>query len=201
MSRQSYFKGRSVDSIANMDITEFMNLSKTQLRQAVSRLADAANKRLKRLEKSGINSMAAFEVNESGGRFSTRGKDTYQLQAEFQRARQFISDATSTVKGATIMMKAATKTVKDVYGVSLSISEYNKLIGDYSKMVNYDTATQSRKLRYSILYSKVGITTPTAEQRERFDSIARDMIATVERYQSPGGMGYDGFSNFFGFDQ
>lgn len=201
MSRVSYFKGRSVDSIANMDITEFMGLSKSQLRQAVSRLADAANKRLRRLENAGINSMAAFEVQESGGKFSTRGKDEYQLQAEFQRARQFITDATSTVKGATTMMRAATATVKSVFGLSLSLEEYNKLIGNYSKMVNYDTSTQSRKLRYSILYSKVGIETPTAEQRERFDAIARDMLTVIERYQSPGGMGYDGFSNFFGFDE
>ena len=63
-----------------MDIDEFAHLSKTELRQAVSKLASAANKRLKRMSQSELVSPAYIEAIDSGGKFSTRGKSELELK-------------------------------------------------------------------------------------------------------------------------
>lgn len=97
MAKRNYVKGKSTEDLLNMGWDAFSVLSPTELRQVVSRLADAANKRLKRL---GTTVTPATEqAKRGGGKFTTKGKDFTELKAEFVRVRAFLVNPTSTKKG------------------------------------------------------------------------------------------------------
>lgn len=85
-----------------MSPSERLKLTDKELRQVVRTLADAGNKRLKRLEQAGLgNSPAASFISREGGKFSTKGKSTRgALQKELQRELNFFSAKTSNVKSA-----------------------------------------------------------------------------------------------------
>ena len=71
------------------------------LRREVQQLADAANKRLRRLQKSSETSLALIGHERQGlGRFTTKGKKDSELLAEFKRAKEFLEAKTSTIAGA-----------------------------------------------------------------------------------------------------
>ena len=93
------FKGKSIGDISSMSIEELNAMDRPTLAKAVSRLASAANKRLKRFEGSELESPATKSVEKSGGKFGTRGKTLNQLRSEFIRAKNFLGNKTSTIKG------------------------------------------------------------------------------------------------------
>ena len=71
-------------------MSKFEEYTNTQQREIVSRLASAANKRLKTLGKNNIENPATIRVDLSGGKFSVRGKSGQELKQEFFRAKQFL---------------------------------------------------------------------------------------------------------------
>lgn len=84
-------------------------MKESTLRQAVTRLSSAMNKRLDRAEKAGVDSPAVREARESGGRFSGKGKTLEGLKAEFIRIKNFFQSPTSTQKGWEKVQKEATE--------------------------------------------------------------------------------------------
>ena len=66
---------------------------------------DAANKRIKRLEASGLFSPALESVKKHGGKFSTKGLNRNQLLREYAKAVEFMNMKTSTITGAKIYEK------------------------------------------------------------------------------------------------
>lgn len=179
-----------------MDLSDFMSLDKSQLRQAVSRLASAGNKRLKRLEQSNVSSISAMEVHESGGKFSTKGKSLDALRAEFMRVKTFLKSDTSTVSGAKKAEKAALKSFNDIYDVDLSVDEYRQILDIYYQTYNSDNEFQSQKMRYSVLYKTFGID-PNSGDTDKVKVIITRLQDILQRNLSPGGMSYDGFASFF----
>lgn len=97
MARRSYVKGKSTKDLLNMGYDAFNALTPSELRQTVSRLADAGNKRLKRLGKT--VTPATEQAKRSGGKFSTKGKNEMQLRTEYARIRAFLENPTSTKAG------------------------------------------------------------------------------------------------------
>lgn len=73
-----------------MSMEKFGTYTPTQQREIVSRLASAANKRLRTLEKSGIENPATLRVELSGGKFSVKGKSGQELKQELFRVKQFL---------------------------------------------------------------------------------------------------------------
>ena len=191
------FKGRSVKDIMNMDIDEFSHLSKTELRQAVSRLADTANKRLKRMAKSELVSPAYIEALDSGGKFSTRGKSEIELQIEFRRVANFLSDKTSTSKGAKEYMEETRQAIKDVFGIDINKSDFAELIRGYSQILNESPDFQSRALRYKSLKNfNIGL----ANNQMTTTELSDDVVSILNRYYQPGGSQYEGVASYFGFN-
>lgn len=90
--------GKSVDELVNLSATQIKNLNRRELSQVVSRLSSAANKRLKRFEKSGIETPATREAMKKG-KFSVAGKDIKQLRTEYKRVKGFLTSETGTRKG------------------------------------------------------------------------------------------------------
>ena len=76
-------------------------------RQEASRMASMANKRLKRLEKNGLQDTPAYQkwIESGGEKFGVRGKDYNEVQREMARMRQFINSQTSTIKGVNNVLK------------------------------------------------------------------------------------------------
>ena len=72
------------------------------LKKEVSRMASMANKRLRRLERNELTDLPAYQSWVEGGaiKFSVKGKDYNQLQAEFWRLKRFLDNKTSLVRGA-----------------------------------------------------------------------------------------------------
>lgn len=84
-------KGKSIEELRTLDTSK---LSEAELRAATQRLADAANKRVRRLmeDEVGQYSNYAQEAKAKGGNlFSTKGKTTRaQVKVEFDRLRNFL---------------------------------------------------------------------------------------------------------------
>lgn len=98
--------GMTLRSIAEFDPTQ-SKLTKRSLSELTSRLVSAANKRLRRMEKSGVSDYSpAYRGRVKKGedlarRFSVRGKSYKEIQDEFIKAKQFLFERkTSTIAGA-----------------------------------------------------------------------------------------------------
>lgn len=78
-----------------------------ELKKETSRMASMANKRLVRLERNELTELPAYKSWVEGGaiKFSVRGKDYNQLQAEFWRLKNFLDNKTSLVRQANNFLK------------------------------------------------------------------------------------------------
>lgn len=80
----------TINDIMKMSMSKFEQYTPIQQREITSRLASAANKRLRTLQKSDIENPATIRLNMSGGKISVRGKSGDELKQEFFRAKQFL---------------------------------------------------------------------------------------------------------------
>lgn len=191
------FKGKSIKDIMDISIDEFSHLSKTELRQAVSRLASTANKRIKRMSQSDLVSPAYLEVLDNEGKFSNRGKSEIELQIEFRRVSNFLQDKTSTSKGAKEYMEETRQAMKDVFGIDINKSDFAELIRGYSHILNESPDFQSRALRYKSLKNfNIGL----ANNQMTTHELSDDVVSILNRYYQPGGSQYEGTANYFGFN-
>lgn len=126
------------------------------LKKEVSRMASMANKRLKRLERNELTDLPAYQSWVKGGaiKFSVKGKDYNQLQAEFWRLKNFLDNKTSLVKEANKYLKEMAENIgikynsladlkaksKEFFKLADKIKEYykaselNALALDYQKI-------------------------------------------------------------------
>ena len=99
MASRERITGLSIDDILKMPMSKLEQYTPKQQREIISKVASAANKRLKRLEDKGVTTQATLKLKTSGGKISIKGKTGDELQAEFFRARNFLKSKSSTVKG------------------------------------------------------------------------------------------------------
>ena len=115
-----------------------------QLKQEISKKASMANKRLKRLEKNDLTNVPAYRqyVQCGGVKFSVKGKNYNQLQAELSRVNHFIDSKTSTVRGTNSVLKEIADTAKIKYeNLSELYSNVNQFFSIASKVEDYLNAT------------------------------------------------------------
>lgn len=104
-------------------------LTEKQLRQAVSSMGSAANKRLKRMEQRDIffGSGIGNETLSGVRKFSVRGKSLDEVKREFKRVRNFLSNKQSSLTGMKEVYKDFKKEVargrKRVQGKKLTKKE------------------------------------------------------------------------------
>jgi len=126
--------GYSISQLMSIDIEDINSMKTSDLAKIVQQLADAGNKRLKRLATSGNEDSFAYKsAMESGGRFSISGQRANQgkLKSEFVRVRNFLQAKTSTVKG----WKNEIKNVVNRLSNSESVSIPKKNIQEYMEDV------------------------------------------------------------------
>lgn len=122
-------------------------------RQEASRMASMANKRLKRLEKNGLQDTPAYQkwIESGGEKFGVRGKDYNEVQREMARMRQFINSQTSTIKGVNNVLKEMAdntgiqyKNLKELrqssrqfFELASKIEQYLRTVEDMASAIGY----------------------------------------------------------------
>lgn len=87
--------------VASLTRSDLENIPIADLRKYASQLNSAANKRGLNLDKNGLVTPATVIRDNSGGKFSIRGKTSREeVMEEMARAKKFLRSSTSTVKGA-----------------------------------------------------------------------------------------------------
>lgn len=149
MARADFTKGKSLDSLLNMNPERFLKLTPTQKRQIVGRLASAANKRVKRAVQSGRESWAIKRAQEEG-RFSTAGKSVDALTEEYNRVRSFMVNPTTTAKGYDTASKEIAERLEEE-GYEVTPEEAGRALALYEELATKDKDTISREERYKYL--------------------------------------------------
>ena len=127
-----------------------------QLKQEISKKASMANKRLKRLENNDLTNVPAYRQYVQGGgvKFSVKGKNYNELQAELSRVNHFINSKTSTVRGTNSVLKEIANTAKIKYNnLSELYSNVNQFFSLATKVEDYLNATGQTAL--AIGYQRV----------------------------------------------
>lgn len=90
----------NIKELLTLRADDVARMSRKDLALVVSQLSSAANKRLRRLEKSYMGTESRpYSVAMERGNFSVAGKNQGQLQNEFKRVKDFLTSKTSTVRG------------------------------------------------------------------------------------------------------
>jgi hypothetical protein len=107
--RANPLKGLSINDLLDIDPDTLQHMNRSEMRQVVQRLSDAANKRLRRLENAGYKRGRLEGEGTIAGtkKFSTMGKSVGQLHREYGRLRDFLESPTSTLRGRRKVEKRA----------------------------------------------------------------------------------------------
>lgn len=127
--------GLSINDIMDIDIDTFNKLGERDLRAITSRLVSASNKRIRAMEKRGIQSPAIRSLG-SDGTFSTKlspniskSQRVNKLRSEFSRARNFLQMKTSTMKGYRSYEKQVRDEFRKSTGRTPSSSDIGRIFG------------------------------------------------------------------------
>jgi len=98
----------TTSEIMNLDIHELQAMTIPQLKGLTQNLIDTANKRLKRLDESGLSDYSYAAQKYKGHRFSVKDKNTAtEVLNEFRMVKQFLHFRSSSVKTSRQAEKAA----------------------------------------------------------------------------------------------
>lgn len=162
-----------------------------ELRAEVSRMASMANKRLNRLENNNLTMLPAYQAWEQNGsiRFSVKGKDYNQLQAEFWRLKNFLDDRTSTVREANAFLREMAENtgiqyhgLEDLknksarfFELAEKIREYNQAIGQAAQALDYQKIWQQINTAVQQDVIDLSEAVSSDEQLERFLDFMNDV--------------------------
>lgn len=130
-------KGLSIKDIINLDWEDVSKLTRKELSQITSRLVSAANKRLRRLERSDyIGESPAYRsvIQRTGeSRFTVKGKSHGKLERTFKETKHFLNLKTSTLSGYKKVIRNVKETIKTKIGRTVSEVDVSKLFGALHK--------------------------------------------------------------------
>lgn len=113
----------SFESLLDVSPSQLESMTRRDLAQAVTRMRDAAQKRLKRIEKADIYSPSAEYIKRSGGLETVRGKDVTDLRNQYLRLKGFLENKTSTVKGTREYQKKQKEIIAEEAGTTVKEME------------------------------------------------------------------------------
>lgn len=192
----SIVSGLSVQDVLNMDINTFSKLNTSDLRKVVGRLVSAGNKRLRSFERAGESSPATRHVENSGGAFSTKGKNLNELRAEFMRAKNFLESKTGTRKGWK-QVKSETIAGLKKQGVEITESQFNDVWKAYEDLKELSPEVANRGLKYSVLKDVADMVTDTNKSADEIAQAIHDNLSQIYEKREGLDYGVDGVSRFF----
>lgn len=191
-----YTGGMSLEDLLNIDPEQLLNMPKPALREAVSRMADASNKRVRRALYNQDYPSPAIKQARRGGKFTTKDKDITGLRNEYLRARNFLLNPLSSASGYSDVKHKIRDDLKTL-GYKVKLKDIPKMIDAYSQLTQEDGSVLTRGERYKYLreigYS-VGITDKDEAEKtgealldKLADSLAYFGIEGDEFYESDDG--------------
>ena len=204
-------KGLSIHDILGLNDYQLSKMTAGEMKQVTQRLASAANKRIRRLQRSGLTTESGAYRGLRGGRkhkgklrtFSTdyknlkikpvksrkTGKVTYpsakgKLWKEFRRASQFLNDKTSTIAGTREVVKAVTERLgkfRSKAQASRFWDAYNAIKKDYGDLVKAGLVDSDQIQK--ALYDRVYSNgkMKVGEEQDRIDRVIDNMRGELER--------------------
>lgn len=134
-------------------------------KREIQKLLNKANKRLKRLEQANLKTSPAYQgLYREGGwtekesRFGVKGKTAKEINREYIRIKNFLNDSTSTVRGATKVLKETAKNVGLKYRTVRELKEISpKFFELASKARQYleSSNRQAEALDYNKIFNAV----------------------------------------------
>ena len=192
----SLVSGMTVQDILNMDNATFNKLTESEMRKVVGRLVSAGNKRLRSFERAGESSPATRHVENSGGAFSTKGKDLNALRAEYTRAKNFLQARTGTRRGWT---KTKRETIEGLskQGVEMSEKQFEKVWKAYEDLKELSPEVANRGLKYSVLKDVANMVTDESKTADEIAVALNENLSQIYEEQARLEHGFDGVSGFF----
>ena len=184
--------GKSVSELLDMNPDK---LSAADLRQVVSRIASAGNKRLKRLEESGMYSPAADDVIENGGKFSVKNKSRDDLLTEFKREREFFDKKTSSVRGIRDIRNRTAKTLESRGVTNINKEQIGEAFAVYDRLKKYDPCVAVKNLKYATVNAVMELNADL-DIDDKFLAMIEQLDAIYEE-QEELYIDFDGASKFF----
>lgn len=145
----SIVSGMTIVDILSMDETRFNALSASDLRKITGRLVSAGNKRMRTLEKDPNKSPALRQLEESGGKLSTKGKTLNELRHEFMRAKTFLESKTSKASEWKKVQKQILESLKKE-GINPSKIDMGTFWKVYNRITTTEGKFTERRLRYKV---------------------------------------------------
>lgn len=180
-----YYKSIGVDNTIIQLIADLeARLEKIRAyRKEASRLAALANKRAQRLEQKELTDSPAYKKYiEDQPRFGVKGKNHEQLVAEVMRLRAFIDAETSTVTGASSVLKTMAANTgieysdfKDLQAKAKVFFELHSKVEEYMRLTN----DAGSALGYQEIWE--AINQYMAEARQDVNGEAADVEAILEK--------------------
>lgn len=183
--------GMSISDILDLSQADISRLSRSELAKVTSRLASAANKRIKRAV--GTEYEKTVKDRAGGSNFSVKGKNQGQLQGEFARARQFLTSKTSSVTGAKKVFESAMKRIgaPDAETASKLWGVYNRV-----KEMYPDLVTRLGSDRIQQMIRQENTLDPEELILSLQERIENEYEGLEEEYQAEESS-FDAFSDFF----
>lgn len=185
----SIVKGKSIKDIMSIDPKDILKMSRKELSIYTSRLASAANKRLKRMYGKEENK---FEYKD---KFSVKGKNINQLRAEYARAKSYLQSN----KSLSGMKKTKKKVISGLkkQGVKITDKQYNKFWSVYQRLKELDPKVSSYIYKYMTMREIADYINDNPEKT--VDEVIDGMLADLNsRYEEQKEQEDDGeFSEFF----
>ena len=165
-----------------------------EFRREASRLASMANKRVKRLEDNGLTDTPAYKAYlETGGKFSVKGKTYNELQQEVSRLKAFIDAKTSTIKGATQVLKELAQNTGITYNnlkelrekapkffeLSSKVEQYLRTVKDMASAIGY------QKIWEAVNKYTKDANIDLSSGKADLDSMVASISAALAEYEQP----------------
>lgn len=193
--RKDPMTGKSIEQLLKINPEKLMQMTdRKELRQIVSRLSSAANKRLKRAEKAGRMSYAQSRTKEQG-KFSVAGKDVGELKQEYLRVKAYLEDKTTTAKG---YKKSADKVVEKLNELGYKVEQKDaaKMLNLYTELRAKDSKISSREERYKYLDTLNELMNEEDMSHDVIAATLDDIEAALSGFDG-GGAGSDGSNSGF----
>ena len=170
------------------------------MKKEANRLANMANKRVRRLEQNNLTDAPAYQQYiASGGKFSVRGKDYNQLQQEISRLQSFLNSQTSTVRGYNNVLKEMAnntgikyKNLADLkekasnfFELQSKVEQYLRQVEDMASAIGYQKIWET--INQYVKSNKVNL----ASDRLNIDDMVGQLTDAIKAHDEP----FQGFNN------
>lgn len=138
--------------ILEMSFDDLNSLNFKELKELTKILTKTANTRIRTIVDRYEKTPAIIGMIQSGGKFGVRGiKTLNKMRREFARARNFLTDQTTTVKGVEEWKKNSIVQLSRQRGINISRDKFDVIFNKLSELQYMDRKFQDDLIKYYYL--------------------------------------------------